>query len=73
MELEQQPGDWVWHPDLAEPVQIITIQHIWGKRSYRVWVPGRNRILLADEDAFTPLNRSKPLNRNEIIYRADAA
>ena len=73
MEVEQQPGDWVWHPDLAEPVQIITIQHLWGKRSYRVWVPGRNRILLADEDAFTPLNRSKPLNRNEIIYRAATA
>ncbi len=73
MEEGQRPGDWVWYPDLAEPVQIIATQHIWGRRIYRVWVPGRNSVLLADAGAFTPINRSEPLNRNEIIYRAAAA
>ncbi len=55
-----------------ETVQLINSNEIGDQIYYRVWVPGKNDVLIRSSSEFLPIDQATPLSREEIIYRAAA-
>jgi SNF2 family DNA or RNA helicase len=66
------PGTWLWSIEYHEPVQLIESRQSGHNTYYRVWRPGKDRVVFSQSTQFIPVEQATPLSREEIIYRAAA-
>jgi len=65
--------DWCYSPDHGQLCQVIETQTLWGVKSYRVWLPGRDVVVQVPADRLKPLESADLGSPDNIAYITAAA
>jgi len=65
-------GQWCWHQPQGEACRILERDDLWGRTSYRVWLPAKDAVLRAQSQDLRPLSKAQP-KPDQILFTATAA
>ena len=65
-------GNWCWHTRYAVVCQIVDRQSMWGKITYRVWLPDKDAVVRAIEAELSSLDSILP-SLDQVLFTAAAA
>lgn len=68
-----KPGDWVWDQETQQPVQIISIDTIWGKQTIKAFNPTTNTVKNLNPEQTQPIKQNPIQSIQHLIYLLAAA
>lgn len=66
-------NDWRFSSDHGQPCQVIETQTLWGEKTCRIWLPGRETVVRVPASKLTSLEKSSAGTADGIVYIASAA
>jgi superfamily II DNA or RNA helicase len=59
-------GDWVWDKQTQQPIQIISIDSIWGKEAIKAYFPNENHLKIIEHSRIAPIQEN-PIQSTEAL------
>lgn len=60
-------GDWVWDQQTQQPVQIISIDTVWGKETIKAYIPSSNTVRNIDINHVDLIKENPIKTKEELI------
>ena len=66
-------GDWAYCRSYNESCRIVSIEALWGKTYFRVWLSNSDAVVRVDEDQVISLSEIERYGQSHLTYIASAA
>jgi ERCC4-related helicase len=66
-------GDWAYCHSYSENCRVVSIEELWGKTYFRMWLSNSDTVVRVGKDQVIPLTEAEKYGSSHLIYIASAA